>query len=250
MEAQRRLPSKEVTLLTKDAEFFFFKADILSGQVTYSTDKSIAANAVTISARRAFEIINLNKRGIKPDSLQDLPENENRKAADLLEQESVTRFDRNRKGKKGGGGEKKPQENAPAAAAQPAGNNSAAAPGSGRNKKKKKQDSARRQDAEAKAPRNGEQKPAADKPAAPQKPAAEARPKQDNQPRKNGNEGHRKADGGNPRKPEGGEPRKPENDGQRKPENNRKQRPANRPKPQEGKENNNEKPVQTPPQEQ
>ena len=88
-----------------------------------------------------------------------------------------------------------------------------------------------------------------DKPAAPQKPAAEARPKQDNQPRKNGHEGQRKADGGNPRKPEG-EPRKPENDGQRKPENNRKQRPANRPKPQEGKENNNEKPVQTPPQEQ
>ena len=288
VEAQRRLPSKEVTLLTKDAEFFFFKADILSGQVTYSTDKSIAANAVTISARRAFEIINLNKRGIKPDSLQDLPENENRKAADLLEQESVTRFDRNRKGKKGGGGEKKPQENAPAAAAQPAGNNSAAAPGSGRNKKKKKQDPARRQDAEAKAARSGEQKPAADKPAAPQKPAAEARPKQENQPRKNGNEGQRKADGGNPRKPEGGEPRKPENDnqrkpdnaqrkpdnegqrkadggnprkpegeqrkpendGQRKPENNRKQRPANRPKPQEGKENNNEKPVQTPPQEQ
>lgn len=289
VEAQRRLPSKEVTLLTKDAEFFFFKADILSGQVTYSTDKSIAANAVTISARRAFEIINLNKRGIKPDSLQDLPENENRKAADLLEQESVTRFDRNRKGKKGGGGEKKPQENAPAAAAQPAGNNNAAAPGSGRNKKKKKQDPARRQDAEAKAPRNGEQKPAADKPTAPQKPAAEARPKQENQPRKNGNEGQRKSDGGNPRKPEGGEPRKPENDnqrkpdnaqrkpdnegqrkadggnqrkpegeqrkpendgGQRKPENNRKQRPANRPKPQEGKENNNEKPVQTPPQEQ
>lgn len=274
VEAQRRLPSKEVTLLTKDAEFFFFKSDILSGQVTYSTDKSIAANAVTISARRAFEIINLNKRGIKPDSLLELPENETKKGADLLEQESVTRFDRNRKGKKGGGGEKKPQENVAVAAAQPSGNNNAAAPGSGRNKKKKKQDPARRQEAEAKAARNGEPKSAGDKPAGqPKQGGAEARPKQENQPRKSGNDNQRKPDNNGQRKPENDQrksekdsqpkagndsqrraddgQRKADGDSQRKQDSSRKQRPDNRPKTtQEGKENNNEKPVQTPPQEQ
>ena len=39
--AQKRLPSREITLETKDGEFFFFKADILSNQITYSSDKNI-----------------------------------------------------------------------------------------------------------------------------------------------------------------------------------------------------------------
>ena len=100
VEAQKRLPSKEITLETKDATFFFFKADILSNQITYSTDKTIPANLVTISGRRAFEIIGLNKRGIKPDSLvEEARASEPKKPVDLLEQESVTRFDRSRKAK-------------------------------------------------------------------------------------------------------------------------------------------------------
>ena len=37
----KRLPSKEIELETKDGVFYFFKADILSNQITYSTDKSI-----------------------------------------------------------------------------------------------------------------------------------------------------------------------------------------------------------------
>ena len=105
VEAQKRLPSREITLETKDGEFFFFKADILSNQITYSSDKNIPANLVTISGRRAFEIIGLNKRGIKPDSLiEETHRSEPKKPVDLLEQESLTRFDRSRKGKSGGDG--------------------------------------------------------------------------------------------------------------------------------------------------
>lgn len=37
----------------------------------YSTDKNFIANAVTITARRAFEIINMNRRGEKPESLTE-----------------------------------------------------------------------------------------------------------------------------------------------------------------------------------
>ena len=44
VEAGKRLPSKEITLQTQDAEYYFFKADILAGLVTYSTDKHLAAN--------------------------------------------------------------------------------------------------------------------------------------------------------------------------------------------------------------
>ena len=97
-EAQKRLPSKEIELYTKDATYYYLKADILSNQITYSTDKNELINAITISGQRAFEIIALNKRGTKPDSLtEELPHNAPKKPVDLLEQESLTRFDRNRK---------------------------------------------------------------------------------------------------------------------------------------------------------
>ena len=69
VESQKRLPSKEMTLETTDGTFYFFKADILKGTIMYSTDKNFIANAVTITARRAFEIINMNRRGEKPESL-------------------------------------------------------------------------------------------------------------------------------------------------------------------------------------
>ena len=116
VEAQKRLPSKEMTLRTKDAEWFYFKADILAGQVTYSSDKSIPANLVTISARRAFEIINMNRRGTAPDSLAEMGSEKKQPTTDLLEQESVTRFDRNRKAKgakdnRNGGETKKKKKN-------------------------------------------------------------------------------------------------------------------------------------------
>jgi cell fate regulator YaaT (PSP1 superfamily) len=113
VEAQKRLPSKEIQLETKDGTFYFFKADILKGIITYSTDKNFMANAVNISARRAFEVIGMNKRGEKPERLDEASKGstEPEKPIDLLEQESLTRFDKrkNNKRKKKNGGGQKPQ---------------------------------------------------------------------------------------------------------------------------------------------
>lgn len=105
VEAQKRLPSKEVCLETAEGTYYFFKADILKNLITYSSDKNFIANAVTISARRAFEIINMNKRGEKPETLAgSISDNNSQKTIDLVEQESLTRFDKrktnNRKKKK------------------------------------------------------------------------------------------------------------------------------------------------------
>lgn len=98
VESQKRLPSREITLETVDGTFYFFKADILKGTIMYSSDKNFIANAVTITARRAFEILNMNKRGEKPESLMEsVKKNEPQKPVDLVEQESLTRFDK-RKG--------------------------------------------------------------------------------------------------------------------------------------------------------
>lgn len=123
VESQKRLPSKEMTLETTDSTFYFFKADILKGTIMYSTDKNFIANAVTITARRAFEIINMNRRGEKPERLtESVKKNEPQKPVDLVEQESLTRFDKrkgnnsNRKKKRkpennGNNGEGTPNEN-------------------------------------------------------------------------------------------------------------------------------------------
>ena len=101
-EAHKKLPPKDVTLETKDATFYYFKPDILAEKVTYSSDKNIPANLVTISNARAFEIMALNRQGIKVDSLEIQAEEENsrKEYVDLVEQESLTRFDASRKKKK------------------------------------------------------------------------------------------------------------------------------------------------------
>ncbi len=108
VEAQKRLPSKEVELETREGTYYLIKTDILNNQVTYSTDKNIPANLVTISGKHAFEVIGMNKRGIKPESLlESIPHTKQKRAVDLVEQESMTRFDRNRKNKNRNKGKKK-----------------------------------------------------------------------------------------------------------------------------------------------
>ena len=99
VECQKRLPSKELTLETLNGTYYYFKADILKGTITYSTDKSFLANEATITAKRAFEIINMNRRGEKPEKLEDIFRQDNARPKDLLEQESLTRFDKSKNSK-------------------------------------------------------------------------------------------------------------------------------------------------------
>ena len=99
VEAQKHFPSRDVELETKDNTYYFFKADILARQITYSTDKVFAANVVTIPAERALEIIAMNRNGIKPVSLsEDGAELETRKV-DILDEDGLTRFDKKKKKK-------------------------------------------------------------------------------------------------------------------------------------------------------
>ena len=106
IEASRRLPGKDIILQTQDADYYLFKTDILAGLLTYSTDKRTAANLETISAERAHEIIELNKQGEKPLLLQEDGQKADDRPIDLLEGESITRFDKAKKKRK-----RKPKDN-------------------------------------------------------------------------------------------------------------------------------------------
>ena len=120
IEARKSLPSKEIVLETQDGENHLLKVDILSGLCTYSTDKKVAANLEMISAERAREVIEMNKRGEKPLSLQrDEDVKPVKKPIDLLANDDISRFDKSKKrkkkkatNKKGGDG-KQQQKRAP-----------------------------------------------------------------------------------------------------------------------------------------
>lgn len=101
VEAGRKMPARDVVLQTVDSDWYLFKTDILAGLVTYSTDKSIAANLITISAERARAVIEMNRRGEKPEALDegDAVSTSDR-PADLLADADISRFDKAKKKKK------------------------------------------------------------------------------------------------------------------------------------------------------
>ena len=93
MEAGRKLPHRDIVLSTQEGEWFFFKADILAGLVSYSSDKHLAANITTITAERAMDIIAQNKRGENPVTLAKNTNKEKARPIDLATQEDLGRFD-------------------------------------------------------------------------------------------------------------------------------------------------------------
>ena len=205
IEAGRKLPSCEVVLQTIDGDHFLFKTDILAGLVTYSTDKRLAANLVTITAQRALEIVEMNRRGEKPDSLSDSdePMTENHQV-DLLAGESLTRFDKAKKKKKqksrGNKADNKEAKAANANNQQPANNQQASA-----ENRKQRQEGKPQQRQEGKQQQRPDNKPQRD--AKPQRPDAngdQQKPQDDRQRQRgpkqqrnggNGNGGQRRRQG-------------------------------------------------------
>jgi cell fate regulator YaaT (PSP1 superfamily) len=122
LDAIKNFPSKEIPLETLDNTYYHFKTDVFKGIISYSTSQNFGANVVAITARRAKEIIALNKKGIKPDLLDDHTDDEVIATPIDYEngvgQDSLTRFDTNKK-RPGGKSNKRPA-NRPANRSQPA----------------------------------------------------------------------------------------------------------------------------------
>ena len=164
IEAGRKLPGHDIVLQTMDADYFMFKRDILAGLLTYSTDKRLAANLETITAERAKEVIDMNRRGEKPESLQ--PDDELKEAktpTDLLADGDIHRFDKAKKKKK-----KKTQPRQGGDDAQQA---------KGRAETTKSVDNAQ-QPAQGQKPQGGQQPAQGQKPQGGQQPAQKTRPNQ------------------------------------------------------------------------
>lgn len=162
VEASRKMPPKDARLETKDNTYYQFKADLFKREITYSTDKSTPANLVTIKADRAFEVIALNKNGVKPEQLN--PEGEAQKAerkafGDILGQDAINRFDKKKKPKGKGGGKGAKEAKGKAGGRQSAGKGSGKPGKEGSDKPGKEGNGKPQQHAGSKPQQQGEKRP-------------------------------------------------------------------------------------------
>jgi cell fate regulator YaaT (PSP1 superfamily) len=120
VDASKGFPSKEIPVETMDNTYYHFKTDVFKGSMTYSTSQNFGANLVTVSARRAKEVIAMNKKGSKPDLLDDHTDEEVKPVVVDYEngvgQDSLTRFDST---KKRSNNKKRQNNNRPQMAAKP-----------------------------------------------------------------------------------------------------------------------------------
>ena len=101
-DASKSLPARHTALETKDATYYLFSTDPLAGLVTYSSDQHIAANLQTITTQRAHDIIAMNRRGEKPDTLEGTRASMVSEVGyqNVVGHDDVTRFDRKRNNNK------------------------------------------------------------------------------------------------------------------------------------------------------
>ncbi len=111
VDARKDFPRVREPLQTVDGEFFLLKTDILGGTMTFGTSRDTLANVVTLPVARVKEIIALNRAGTKVERLQDQDVAPAVEEPDYrAEEDSITRFDKARRRKKGRGKEAKAAE--------------------------------------------------------------------------------------------------------------------------------------------
>lgn len=97
LEALESFPNTETRLHTEKGSASCQKIDIFKGRLWYAYEKE-GMNWHELSAEKANEIIEQNKRGKKPLALEefavDIPTPEKTPSSDLVGQDSLTRFDR------------------------------------------------------------------------------------------------------------------------------------------------------------
>lgn len=105
IDAQKEFPSREVSLELAGGTAYFMKMEVHTGVYWYSTDPRIAANMTAVPVSRVREIIQLNRKGIKPESLLAGPANNRmEKGNDLLLQNSgLDRFETKSRPREGRG---------------------------------------------------------------------------------------------------------------------------------------------------
>ena len=98
-DARREFPRLREPLLTVDGEWYLVKSDILAGTMQFSSSKETMSNVTTLPVARVKEIVAANRAGQRVESLTEsanvetVEEPTYRSGSD---EDSITRFDRER----------------------------------------------------------------------------------------------------------------------------------------------------------
>ncbi len=115
LDARKELPRVNQPLQALDGEYYLVKTDILARTMSFGTSPNAIAGAITLPVERVREILAVNKRGQKVDSISDMAVKalavQDPGFVNVIGEESITRFDasegernRSRKGRKRSGG--------------------------------------------------------------------------------------------------------------------------------------------------
>ena len=99
MDAQKDFPPTNVPLETEKGVYYFFKADIFGKSYTYILQGNAPSSPIAVPVSRVKEILRLNKRGKRPESIVSLDhktaaEKDATSFQNMVGQEDLTRFDK------------------------------------------------------------------------------------------------------------------------------------------------------------
>ncbi len=103
LDAQSRIPKVANPLEFQDGLAYLMKTDILREIMYFSYDPNSFANLYPLAASDVLEIIRMNRRGEKPESLKTEPEPSGLEFVTAVGDDSITRFDETRKKKRKNG---------------------------------------------------------------------------------------------------------------------------------------------------
>jgi cell fate regulator YaaT (PSP1 superfamily) len=121
LDAQKDFPKTNIPLETKEGTAYYHKTDIFKRLMSYNFDRNSMENLVAIPVDRVNEIIALNKKGVKVDSLLSekympiQPQMKEPEFTSAAGEDSITRFDkqggnnRNRNKKRRNNGNNRPR---------------------------------------------------------------------------------------------------------------------------------------------
>ena len=102
IDARKSLPRVNEPLQALDGDYHLISSDVLRGMMSFSTVKGAAVGNIVLPAATVREIIDMNRRGKKPDTIAGVSlhavAEEEPGFVNMVGEDSITRFDRNRGG--------------------------------------------------------------------------------------------------------------------------------------------------------
>ncbi len=112
IDARKSLPRVNEPLQAQDGDYYLVSSDVLRHMMSFSTVPGAAVGSITLPASKVREVIEMNRRGKKPETLTGMQpqthKEEEPEFVNMIGEDSITRFDpakknRNRGGRNRGG---------------------------------------------------------------------------------------------------------------------------------------------------